>query len=350
MMDIRSQVLWLAADWRLQADQPFIIAITGSIAKTSTKEAVGAVLQHAYGSSQVRVGYGNLNTELGLPLAILGYQLDFYKQKITWQWPFLLIGALARSVFTRLPRFLVVEMGADKPDDLKKLTDHVAPDISVVTIIGEAHLVNYKSQQDLAAEKAQILRATKPNGAALINHRDNFREYLVKQANAPVVEFDCDTADIAHTVAETIAKQLEVQPGLTGQALKGAWRPAGRMDVREGIYTVIDDSYNASPTSMKAALEKLSRLPNRKVAVLGSMLELGDKEKQLHIEIGTFAHDHADLVIGVGELAKNYQPDEWFASSDEAKNGIVAFLKKGDSILVKGSHGIRTDKIVEALQ
>jgi UDP-N-acetylmuramoyl-tripeptide--D-alanyl-D-alanine ligase len=348
-MDIRSAVLWFAANWRVRNDEPFVIAVTGSIAKTSTKEAIGAVLGAAYGSNQVRVGYGNLNTELGLPLAILGYRIDFYKQKITWQWPFILFGALARGLLTHLPRYLVIEMGADRPGDLGRLTSHIRPDIGIVTIIGEAHLMNYGSAQELASEKAEILRAIKPTGNALINHRDPFRAFLAKQAVVALTEFDCATADIAHTVAQMVGKQLGVQDEVIGRALSSNWRPEGRLTVHESIYTVINDSYNASPTSMRSALEKLSRLPGRKVAILGSMLELGSNEVRFHQEIGERAHQVADLVIGVGELAHHYRPDQWFKDSQEAAHEVVAFLAKGDSILVKGSHGIRMDVIVETL-
>lgn len=349
-MDIRARILWFAANWRLKADDPFIIAVTGSIAKTSTKEAIGAVLSHAFGSSQVRVGFGNLNTELGLPLAILGYHIDFYKQRITWQWPFMLLGAIMRSFFAPIPRYLVLEMGADKPGDLAKLTAHIRPNIGVVTIIGEAHLMNYATQADLAKEKAEVIRSVRAGGVAIINRRDPFREYLAKQAAVSLVEFDCATSEIAHTVAETIGKQLNIKSEAIGHALSSAWQPAGRMRVLEGQYTIVDDSYNASPTSMAAALEKLQRMPNRKVAILGSMLELGSDEIIFHEKVGALARKSADLVVGVGDLAKHYKPDQWFATSDEAAKGVVAFLQKGDSILVKGSHGIRTDKIVEALQ
>jgi UDP-N-acetylmuramoyl-tripeptide--D-alanyl-D-alanine ligase len=184
----------------------------------------------------------------------------------------------------------------------------------------------------------------------LINRRDPFREYLAKQAAVTVVEFDCATANIAHTVAETVARQLNVKPEVIGHALSTAWQPTGRMRMLEGQYSIIDDSYNASPTSMAAALEKLGRMPGRRVAILGSMLELGSNEVTYHKNLGKTARSAADLVIGIGELARHYQPDHWFADSDQAATGVVAFLQKGDSILVKGSHGIRTDKIVEALQ
>jgi UDP-N-acetylmuramoyl-tripeptide--D-alanyl-D-alanine ligase len=349
-MDIRLFILWAAADRRLKSDKPFVIAVTGSVAKTSTKEAVGAVLKAAYGESQVRVGFGNLNTALGLPLAILGYEIDFYKQKITWQWPFLLAGAWWRGFTSRLPHYLVIEMGADQPGDMKELTRHIQPDIGVLTVVGEAHLMNYRSQEQLADEKAEIIRATKPAGTIIVNRRDPFFSRHLKAARSQVLEIDCPVAETAKTVAETVGKQLGIEPKIINQSLEGAWQPSGRMQIRRGAYTIIDDSYNASPTSMNAAFETLAKLPGRKVAILGSMLELGQNEVRYHEAVGRRARDAAEFVIGVGGLAKHYNPDHWFADSSAAAKGVVAFLKKGDSILVKGSHGIRMDKIVEALE
>ncbi len=348
-MDLRATVLWTAVKRRLLRDRPFVIAITGSIAKTSTKQAVGAVLRAAYGEKQVRVGFGNLNTELGVPLAILGFELDFYQMKVSWQWAIILIQALWAGLFGRLPRYLVLEMGAERPGDLAKLTAFVKPDIGVVTVIGEAHLMNYSSQEALANEKAEVVRAVKPNGVAVIYHRGPFRDLLVNAAAVPVVEFDCDVADIARTVAMTIGRQLEIEEERITRALASTWQPAGRMRIIEGEYTVIDDSYNASPTSMRSALEQLSKGTGRRVAVLGAMLELGDNEERFHEEVGQYARKHADYIIAIGELAKHYRADEWYETSDEAAAKVVAFLRKGDSILVKGSHGIRTDKIVEAI-
>jgi len=349
-MDIRSTILWWAADRRLSADKPFVIAVTGSIAKTSIKEAIGAILRQAYGDEQVRVGFGNLNTYLGLPLAILGYQIDFYKQAISWQWPFLLLGAILKSFTTRLPKYLVLEMGADRPGDLQLLTNHVKPDIGILTIVGEAHMVNYPTIEALANEKGIIVEATKPQGVVIINRNDPFFSTHIGRAKAHVVDFNCPTADIAHTVAELVGKQLGVSAAIIGKALTSAWQPEGRLQVAEGRFHLINDAYNASPTSMRAALEKLQQRSGRKIAVLGSMLELGEKEVEYHQEIGRLAHQAADVVVGVGELAKHYQPDAWYATSDEAAREIFAYLQEGASILVKGSHGVHMEKIVEAVK
>ncbi|QQG49976.1 MAG: hypothetical protein HZB70_00065 [Candidatus Berkelbacteria bacterium] len=348
-MDLRAFLLWLSANSRLANDKPFIIAITGSIAKTSTKEAVGAVLKRAYGESQVRVGYGNLNTYLGLPMAILGFKVDFYKQKISWQWPFILLAAIWRSFTNKLPKYLVIEMGADKPGDLAELLEHITPDIGIITLVGEAHLMNYESSEQLGEEKGNLAQATKPSGLVLLNRNDPFFKTHLKRSRAQVVEFECPTAEIAHRVAELVGKHLKIDPKTIGEALLGDWRPAGRLQHISGRYKVIDDSYNASPVSMRAALEELSKMPKPRVAILGSMLELGSQEVKFHEEVGIMAHQLADKVIGVGELAKHYKPDKWYPTSAEAADKVVAELPEAASILVKGSHGIRTDHIVEAL-
>ncbi len=349
MDDFRSALLWLAADRRIKRDKPFIIAITGSIAKTSTKEAIGAILKVAYTPDQVRVGFGNLNTYLGLPLAILGYKIDFYAQKISWQWPLLLLGALWRGYFSRLPKYLVIELGSDKPGDIAALTKHIRPDIGILTIVGEAHLMNYRSQSELAEEKGTILEAVKPGGLALVNKHDPYYSAHIQRTKNPVSTFDCPVSEIAHTVAQLVARHLGVSEQAIGQGLASSWQPPGRLQVIEGKYHLIDDSYNASPTSMKAGLEKLKKAPGRRVAILGSMLELGEQETMMHKETGQLAHQAADLVVGVGELARHYQPDRWFANSGEASREILAIVREGDSILVKGSHGVHMEKIVMVL-
>src|SRR3989344_9023306 len=147
-MDLRSSILWWAVKRRVAIDQPFIIAITGSIAKTSTKVAIGAVLRRAF-PGQVRVGFGNLNSFLGVPLAILNFKVDFYKQKITWQWIWILKLAIWRGLFGRLPKYLVLEFGADKPDDIEQLGRMLTLDTAIITITGAAHLANYSSVEEV---------------------------------------------------------------------------------------------------------------------------------------------------------------------------------------------------------
>src|SRR5688572_10960785 len=115
MIDPRPSILWFAAQRRLRLDRPFVLAVGGGIGKTSTKVAIGTLFNLKY-PGQVRVGYGNLNTYLGVPLAVLGFEVDFYKQKIgVWAWLKILGAALWRSWFSKLPPYLILEFGTDQP-------------------------------------------------------------------------------------------------------------------------------------------------------------------------------------------------------------------------------------------
>lgn len=350
MADPRGSVLWFAANRRLVSDRPYIIAITGSVAKTSTKEAVGAVLKKAFGPKAVRVGFGNLNTYLGLPLAILGYQLNFHNQKIRSKWPILLLSALFRGYFTKLPKYLVLELGADQPGDITKLTEHIKPDIGILTIVGEAHLVNYGSVEELANEKGKLLEAIKATGLAIVNSNDPFIAKHKEKLKVSFREINCPTSEIAVTVAGQVGEFLDIGSEIVSEALKTDWQPTGRMNTHDGKYKIIDDTYNASPLSMKSALEMLKQREGRKVAILGDMLELGKDEAEFHREVGKNAHKIADLVVGVGELSHNYYPDKWFKDSAEASSEVLALLEEGDNILIKGSRGVQMEKVTKALR
>jgi len=346
----REKILWWAAERRLRLDQPFIIAITGSIAKTSTKQAIGAILSDAF-PGKVRVGFGNLNTYLGVPLAILGFRLDFHRQNISWQWPFIIARALWRGVFGRLPKFLILELGADKPRDIEELTRHIKPDMAIVTAIGPAHLANYHNEEEIAREKGKLLLALRPGGKAFLNRHDKFTSMLENLTKEKIVYFSSPMASLAATIAREVGLQLEIPAGQLELSLKVAHSPNHRLSrKRINGWEVLDDTYNANPLSMRAALEELGRMPGRRVAILGDMKELGKTEKELHQQTGNLAHQVADLTIGVGELAKFYRADHWFPDSTTAARQVLAYLKEGDSILVKGSRAMKMEKIVEVLE
>ena len=349
MSDIRVKILWWVVRYRLKKDRPFIIAITGSIAKTSTKDAVGAVLRAAFPKA-VRVGYGNLNSLLGLPLAILGFELDFRKTHITWQWPFLLLGAVFCGLVYSLPKYLVIELGADRPGDIEKLASQLRPDVAIITIVGEAHLQYYNSMAALVAEKQSVLKWVGKDGAIFVNAHDPFLESHRKASDAKLFVVDADLPHLAESFAEAVAKYLNIDPTSVQKALSGNWRPPHRMNqFKVGDWTILDDSYNASPAAMRSALTLLGNLPQPRVAILGSMLELGSTEAKLHQEVGEFAATKADLIISVGELAKNYKPKHFYGDSTLAAADIFHHLPNGGSILVKGSYGIKMNKIIEAI-
>lgn len=350
MKDIRAQILWWAAKQRLERDRPLIIAVTGSIAKTSTKEAIGAVLQPAY-PNQVRVGYGNLNTYLGLPLAILGFQLDFHRRNLGLGWMIVLLQAFSRAWFNRIPKYLILELAADRPGEIRPMVDNLPPiSIAVITLVGPAHLMNYQSVEAIAAEKASLLSGLKPDGLALLNENDPYLKVYRRKFTGPIKLFSCPIGEIAETVARLIGERLGISDTLISQSLQVRSHPSGRLNrQRVGEGELIDDSYNANPLSMVAALELLSKLPNRRVTILGEMRELGQQEREFHRQVGSLARRQADFLIGIGELAKEYQPNQWFADSATAAEEILAYLKPDDSILVKGSRAMKMEQIVRAI-
>jgi len=161
-------------------------------------------------------------------------------------------------------------------------------------------------------------------------------------------------ADLARNIAQVVALHL----GIPKQAIEAAlaeFRPAkGRLnELRLGGMTVIDDSYNANPLSMRLGLDRLAELSQpgqRRIAFLGSMAELGDEAGQYHQQIGAYAHEKADVVIGVGELARHYGPDHWFPDSGECARQLHGLVEAGDCVLVKGSASVRMNVIIEPLR
>lgn len=348
---MRAWILWLLVRWRLKRDNPTVIAVGGAIAKTSTKVAIGAVMQAGF-PGQVRVGFGNLNTYLGVPLAILGFKIDFYKERIGfWGWLKVLVIAKWRTLFQSLPKYLVLEFGTDQTGDLDKITRKIQPDVAVITIVGPAHLANYTSEEAMAHDEGFLAERTKPSGVLFLNHADPYREQHRNRTKARVREIVTPLEIMATEYAKAVAAEFKIPAEQTTRALKNYQKPEHRFNEKKiGTWLVLDDSYNASPLAMDAALNKLQLLPGRQVAILGDMRELGTKEVEYHQKVGQLAKSRAKVVVGVGPLAKNYQPDHWFATAEDAAGQIFAILKDGDTVLVKGSHSLHLERIVSALE
>ncbi|HUD20822.1 MAG TPA: Mur ligase family protein [Candidatus Saccharimonadales bacterium] len=350
MGDIREKILWWAAKRRLKADRPFVIAIGGAIAKTTTKEMIGQVLKRAY-PNEVGVAFGNLNTFLGVPLAVLGIKVDFWTKKITWQWLPILIQAIWRRFFYRLPKRLVLEYGTDKDNDLEALVKQIPPDIGIITIVGPAHLGNYSKLEAMVKDEGWLAEGTKPSGVVFLNSADPYLKEHQERARAKVVVVETPTEDIARNFTLRLAKFLEINQRIVDEVLDNFAAPKHRLNkLKLGSHQVLDDSYNASPLAMEAAFSLLKKLPPRRVAIIGDMLELGKDEENYHREVGKRAREIADVVVGVGTRAKWYQPNYWFADSQSAAKGLFSIIQEGDTLLVKGSRGIKMEKIVEALK
>ncbi len=351
MLDIRGKILWWAARRLIERDQPFVIAIGGGIAKTSTKVSLGTVLTKAF-PGQVRVGFGNLNTYLGVPLAVLDFHLDFHQQKLSvFHWLWVLKLAIWKSLFGKLPKYLVLEYGTDRPGDIASLVKRLAPDMALLTIVAPAHVANYGSLEAVAEDESALVAGSKMGAPIIINAADPFLALHRKNAGLrPVIEVKTKLETIAGEFARAAAAQLGVAKDVINEALATVQNPAGRFQFRQvGGYKLVDDSYNANPASMEAALHVLEKLPAPRVAVLGTMLEQGEDEVAMHKEVGEMAHRAADTVIGVGQLTENYQPTVHYQTSEEAARAIFSHLPETASILVKGSRGVHMEKIVKQI-
>lgn len=382
-------ILALLARGVLARYQPRTVAVTGSVGKTSTKEVAARMLATRY---RVRETAGNYNTEIGVPLTILGERLP----RSPLGWPGLLLKSLRLLVGTsEYPEVLVLELAADHPGDLKHLAGLVRPDVAVVTNVRDVHREFYDSLDRIAEEKGWIVRHLKNTGTAVLNADDprvremrslttaKIRLYgegrdthlrLQGAEHSPggyraTVEFgerDAAFRTGVHGKAQLLAilaafgaaEALEVP---LPDALKAAsaWTPPpGRLRVFEGRHgrTIVDDTYNASPEATTASLEALQAFPPPRRAVLGEMKELGPESAAGHRAVGKAAARLVDELVVVGEeaavIAAAAKEARLAAGSIHlASNAleaikIVGQLGKGGSLLVKGSQSMYLEQVV----
>ncbi|PIR41771.1 MAG: hypothetical protein COV30_01895 [Candidatus Yanofskybacteria bacterium CG10_big_fil_rev_8_21_14_0_10_37_15] len=428
---IKKIIIWkleVLAKMYLKRFKPQIVAITGNVGKTSTKEAISAVLSRF---KRVRTGKGNLNNEFGVPLTIIGDWADDYYQggNVLFFWFRVLVVSFLRLFFEKnYPEILILEYGADKPGDIKKLVSKFKPDIGVVTAIGEipVHVEFFSGSKGVAMEKSRLVEALSASDFAVLNFDDlavlemkektkakissygfgdgatvqvsNFEPWI-KNGLPEGVDFKINYSHLSrgggqgfvpfkirgslgksqgYAAAAATAVGLIFKMNLIdiSESLSEYQGPKGRLKILKGIKNsvIIDDTYNASPLSAHLALETLRDLPAvRRIAVLGDMLELGKYSIQAHQEVGNMAGSFVDLLVCVGPKAKfiadsatpgvnerssgrmtalNQMPSENIyksETSEEAKKIIKKLLKEGDVILVKGSQGMRMEKIVEEI-
>ncbi len=388
--------------------QPKVIAITGSVGKTSTKKAVSLFLDKYF---TVWGGSGNLNTEFGVPLAFLGKNKGGGSN--FWEWSKIILSGIGLILIRKrdYPKIVVAEMGADKPGDISYLTGLVRPDISVVTMIGETpvHLENYKSIEEVVEEKTKIVEKLKKESFAILNFDDPSIREMKKKTKARVVFFGFEEgSDVKISEFMTEIKELRGKEVPYGISFKISYKDKdvrihlpyclgkpsaysvaasfacglamgmnldrvsdifrelkpedGRTNLLEvGEYFIIDDTYNASPSSTVSALETLKDLPgNRRIAVLGDMKELGVLSIQSHREMGKIASKICDILITVGDLADEMKESAVdsgmnigdisnYKSNKEAVNKLKSIIKPGDLILIKGSRSMKMEEIVKGM-
>ena len=379
----------------LKRTKPEIIAVTGSVGKTSTKEAIFAVLKAKFGQ-EVRCSEGNLNNETGVPVAILDFKkAPSYEATNPFGWLPIIFKAPFRSLLLAKKKILVLELAADKPGDIKYLTSFIKPKIAVLTSIGPAHLGAFGSIENIATEKANLIKALPPDGWAVLNIDDeNVRklsyggrwqvltysiqessDFQAKNVKTRLFKFEGMTTFLLKTRKEeflmrlpSFGKKTNVYAALAAascgsiysiglktvsSALEKIHPGHHRMEILKGKknITLIDDCYNANPISMRVALELLRDLKaKRKIAVLGEMAELGKESLNAHLEIGKLAKQSADQIYAVGRWAKRYQAKKWFPTAEDIANYILNETKPGDIILIKGSRSVGLEKVVEQLK
>jgi UDP-N-acetylmuramoyl-tripeptide--D-alanyl-D-alanine ligase len=233
---------WAREVW--EKKKPYVIAVTGSMAKTSTKEAIFAVLKAKYGK-EVFCSHGNMNSEFGLPLSILGFPKSINAK----DYPLVYVRGWWRKTFKpRSEKYWVLEMGADKPHDIEYLTNIVKPDMAVVTTVGPSHLLNLGKVEGVFEEKADIVRVLRKHDKAVLNKNNDWTRKMAEKTEAQVVFFDPKIDEIAQEAARAVGNEMGVEKELVEKALSGVESMTGRMNVFElnGV-TVIDDAYNANP-------------------------------------------------------------------------------------------------------
>ena len=353
-----------------------IAAVTGSVGKTTTKEILAALLGAKF---RVLKSEGNLNNEYGLPLVLLRLEPE--------------------------DQAAVVELGMSHPGELRRLTEIAEPEVGVVTQVAPVHLEFFSSVDEIALAKRELIEGLAgPDPVAVLNADDPRVSRFAEVARGPVRTFgfspaaqfraeniiDCgaegSTFDFIspqgrarlelplpgrHSIANALAALAAASVWGIGAAEAAAVLPrlaAGEMRGRllrfaEG-FAVINDSYNSNPVALKAMIELLARTPGyrRRILAAGEMLELGPDSLQLHTETGRHAAaQKLDWVVGVqgaaagivqgaltGGLPKEHA--RFFASSSEAAPFVADLLQPGDLLLVKGSRGVKMERIVEALR
>ena len=340
----------------LRMRKPLIIGVTGSAGKTTTVHAITAVLRHPAAQQVVgTVGCPahNMNDDIGLPMTVLRYE-HWIGWRNLWEVPLLLPRALWLALFTSYPRVLVLEYATHWRGHLHRLVKVARPDIGVVTTIGPAHLERLKTLQGVVHEKGAIVSAVPASGLVVLGSDHDYVADLEALAKGRVIKLPGRGADLAGNIARVIGRHL----GVPEQAIEAALAEVGPVEGRLyelslGGMTVIDDSHNANPLSMRLGLDRLAEIAQpgqRRIAFLGSMGELGNETSQYHQQIGSYAQQKADIVIGVGEPARYYGPHHWFPNSGECARQVHGLLRAGDCVLVKGSAAVRMCVIIDSLR
>lgn len=393
--------------------KPFIVAVTGSVGKTSTKDALYVVLKNS--ARFARKSEKSLNSEIGLPLTIIGVPNAWHN---LFGWLKNIIRGLELIMWRMdYPDCLVLEIGADHPGDIKKVTKWLKPNIAVITRVSQTpvHVEFFATPEDVFKEKSYLATAVKKDGTLIlfadeekvmtlagpakeagvkvmsfgknsdatvrgtdyapVYAGDNGNQVLVGSSFNLNMEGQTTSLTIDRVLGETYMYPIlasaaaglarSMSPSSIIESFSRFSAPLGRMNVIPGLNgtTIIDDTYNSSPAATESALESLAvvKCSGRKIVAFGDMLELGKYASDEHKKMGKLVSQIAQVFVAVGPrtqtsavpeaIASGMNKDSVYSfnSSKEAGTFLASFVNKGDVVLVKGSQSMRMERVSSAL-
>ena len=406
MKKILFKILKIFSSLVLKKYKPEIIAITGSIGKTSSKEAIFSVLKNKF---KVRTSFSNFNNELGVPLTILGIKNAPGKFIFNWFYIFIKFLFLITFKIKKYPQKLILEMGADHPGDIEYFTKFIPVNIGVLTKVSKVHIEFFNSLDEIFKEKRKIFSNMPKGSWAILNNDDemiaklkdelkyNVLTYGIKNEsdiwatdlqmlrkgdvigmnfkirhNGNVVPvFLPDSLGMAQVYAFLSAVAVGIVEGLNLVEIsilaKNYTSPKGRTHLLKAINDayIIDDTYNSSPDATKLAIDLLSDVKTlvngNEIVVLGDMLELGKDTKDCHEDVGKYiAEKNIDFLFTIGKFAEdiylgaikngfNPKNAKHFKDHVSLIKHLETIIEKDSIILVKGSQGARMEKVVKEI-
>jgi len=348
----------------LKKFNPFVIGITGSNGKTTTKEIIKSILESNYAQNKILASQGNYNNDIGLPLTIFNLNSEH--------------------------SHIVLEMGMNHAKEISYLANIAPPNLAVITNIGEAHIENFKNREAIAIEKKDILYNLQTNGVAILPKDSDFFNFLAKDLkDIKVLSFGIEKdADISCKflnnqkiliktpkydleikskllgqsnisnilAAAACAYQLRINPTKIKEGIESINPISSRLELKEGKQgaAIIDDTYNANPSSFQSAIEVLDEFQGKKILVIGDMAELGENSRIYHQDLSRIIKEtKIDITLAIGKYAKEIiillgGNNAWFRSKDELVNHLCSCMKDS-TILVKGSRSMKMEEVIEKL-
>ena len=409
MRKLLQRILKIFAKIVLVKYKPIVIAITGSVGKTSSKEAIYAILKSHFEEKRVRKNERNYNNEIGVPLTIFGLETG---GRSIFRWALRFIKVFWMIIFNvDYPDFLILEMGADRPGDIKYLLKFVHHKVGVITTIGEipVHVEFFETPDKVAEEKKIMVKMLKSDGIAILNYDDERVKKMAEGIEARIMTYGLnekaevkatnynleinplsavETSELnfkldfkgssvpaklynvlgtQHLYSVLAGAAVGIVFGLNlveiSEAIKTIKPLPGRMHLIKGVKNtlIIDDTYNAALLSMEAGLDALKVFEGRrKIAVLGDMLEIGQYSEQTHIQVGKKAGEIADIIFVIGNCAgflkqgaisAGFDANKIFefSLSEQAAKAVEKEMKENDIVFIKGSRAMKMEKIIEEI-